>query len=370
MKRRNLDSDFCDRLEDFHRQSCVHLPLQPASGCSTGAGSLFSLVPQKISLMQQHFTGRADANFTSSIKRPTMSAITLDIANKEISCVDIKPLTALISIGCDLKKTIMVRNMASACSKNILDPVTLQNNYSYVIERDAYDPNFRGQKATKDRVVNYEYRKLGCPYLVYYNIPWKPVVELWRGGRFQEVIQTEYVLLEVNGLFTYTYSLTARTARCRAQPQNWTTIMENTGVRGPLAWNRENYMSCRDTDNHAPLRWPGVPYQILGGPTANKVLFDERNGIYILHLSVVDPYYSYCRLETTFSVYVYGALPPSIIPMELSIALLTTTILLCTWLAYIMPILMHAEQGLQFRRFWINLWRRCRNFWARLRGRR
>lgn len=45
-----------------------------------------------ISLKQQHHWGRADPNFTSSIKRPTISTITLDIANKEISCVDLKPL--------------------------------------------------------------------------------------------------------------------------------------------------------------------------------------------------------------------------------------------------------------------------------------
>lgn len=54
---------------------------------------------------------------------------------------------------------------------------------------------------------------------------------------------------------------------------------------------------------------------------------------------------SYCRLETTFSVYVYGALPPSIIPVEISIVLLMATILLGTWLAYIVP----TEKGLRFK---------------------
>lgn len=44
--------------------------------------------------------------------------------------------------------------------------------------REAYDPNFRGQGATKDLVVYYPYEKLGCPLLAYYDTPWKPVVEL------------------------------------------------------------------------------------------------------------------------------------------------------------------------------------------------
>nr|KAF6479327.1 cation channel sperm associated auxiliary subunit delta [Molossus molossus] len=192
-----------------------------------------------ISLRQQHLWGRTDPNFTSSIKRPTISTITVDIANKEISCVDLKPLTALISVGCDLTKKIIIQNEISACYKGFLDPVALQDNYSYVIEKEAYDPNFRGQPATKDLVVHYPYEKLGCPLLVYYNTPWKPVMELWREGKFQEIVEAEFVLLEVNGLFTYTYSLTAGTALCISQPQNWTTILENAGDKGPFAWDRE-----------------------------------------------------------------------------------------------------------------------------------
>uniref|UniRef100_A0A8C3X037 Cation channel sperm-associated auxiliary subunit delta n=1 Tax=Catagonus wagneri TaxID=51154 RepID=A0A8C3X037_9CETA len=303
-----------------------------------------------ISLRQQHHWGRADPNFTSSIKRPTISTITLDIANKEISCVDLKPLI-------------------SACYNGILDPVALQDNYSYVIERDAYDPNFRGQKASEDLQVHYQYEKLGCPLLVYYDTPWKPVVELWREGKFQEVVEAEFVLLEVNGLFTYTYSLTAGAARCSSQPQNWTTVAGAAGGRGPFAWDRETYVSCHDPDNNAPLTWPEVPYQILGGPTDNKVIFDQRNGIYIFFISIVDPDYSYCHLETTFSVYVYGAFPLSIIPAEVTIVLLTVATLLSVWLAYVTPKLLHTERGLRLKHFWVHLYRRCRKSCACFQGR-
>ncbi|XP_045347629.1 cation channel sperm-associated protein subunit delta isoform X2 [Leopardus geoffroyi] len=246
-----------------------------------------------ISLRQQHHWGRANPNFTSSIKKPTLSTITLDVANKEISCVDLKPLTALISVGCDQEKKI--------------------------------------------------------------------VIQKWREGKFQEVTKAEFVLLEVNGLFTYTYSLTAQMALCRSQPQNWTTILESAGDKRPFAWDRENYISCHDPDNDAPLRWPDVPYQILGGPTANKVIFDQRNGIYVFFLSIVDPYYSYCHLETTFSVYVYGALPPSIIPTTVTIIPLIMAMLLSVWSAYMIPKLLHTEKGLRLKEFWMNLCRRLRN---------
>ncbi|XP_066108768.1 cation channel sperm-associated auxiliary subunit delta [Saccopteryx bilineata] len=318
-----------------------------------------------ISLKQQQHWGRADSNFTSNIKRPTLSTITLDIANKEISCVDLKPLTALISVGCDLKKKIVIQNDISACYKGILNPVALQDNYSYVIEKEAYDPNFRGEKATKDLLVYYPYEKLGCPLLVYYNTPWKPVVELWREGKFQEVIKAEYVLLEVNGLFTYTYSLTAKTALCSSQPQNWTTVVENTSDRGPFSWDRENYVSCHDPNNNAPLKWPNAPYQILGGPTENKVIFNQRNGIYIFFISIVDPYYSYCHLETTFSIYVYGAFPLKSIPQEASIILLMLSILLSVCLAYMIPKLLHTQHGNRVKGCLVSLCGRCRESWAR-----
>uniref|UniRef100_A0A667H861 Cation channel sperm-associated auxiliary subunit delta n=1 Tax=Lynx canadensis TaxID=61383 RepID=A0A667H861_LYNCA len=312
-----------------------------------------------ISLRQQHHWGRANPNFTSSIKKPTVSTITLDVANKEISCVDLKPLVCP-------KFSLKI----SACSNGILDPVGLQDNYSYIIEKEAYDPNFRGQMSREDLVVNYRYEKLGCPRLVYYNTPWRPVVELWREGKFQEVTKAEFVLLEVNGLFTYTYSLTAQMALCRSQPQNWTTILESAGDKRPFAWDRENYISCHDPDNDAPLRWPDVPYQILGGPTANKVIFDQRNGIYVFFLSIVDPYYSYCHLETTFSVYVYGALPPSIIPTTVTIIPLIMAMLLSVWSAYMIPKLLHTEKGLRLKEFWMNLCRRLRNLCPCFQGRR
>ncbi|XP_023620414.1 cation channel sperm-associated protein subunit delta [Myotis lucifugus] len=311
-----------------------------------------------ISLKQQHHWGRADTNFTSSIERATFSTITVDIANKEISCVDLKPLTALISIGCDLKKKIVVQNEISACSEGNLDPVVLQDNYSYVIEKEAYDPNLQGQKADQDLVVHYPYEKLGCPLLVPYDTPWKPVVELWQGEKFQEVVKAEYVLLEVNGLFTYTYSLTARTARCNSQPQNWSTIMKD--FQGFFTWDRENYVSCHDPNNNNPLQWPNVPYQILGGPTENKIIFDQRNGIYVFIIYIVDPYYSYCHLTTTFSIYVYGAFPLPILHPEITITLIMITILLSVWLAYMIPKWLNMEQGHSFKGYWVSLCNRCR----------
>ncbi|ELW62859.1 Transmembrane protein 146, partial [Tupaia chinensis] len=52
-----------------------------------------------------------------------------------------------------------------------------------------------------------------------------------------------------------------------------------------------NYMSCHEPNKNNPLQWPEAEYQILGGPTENKIIFEQRNGIYVFLISVVDPYY-------------------------------------------------------------------------------
>uniref|UniRef100_A0A2K6QQ48 Cation channel sperm-associated auxiliary subunit delta n=1 Tax=Rhinopithecus roxellana TaxID=61622 RepID=A0A2K6QQ48_RHIRO len=297
-----------------------------------------------IYLKQQQHWGRTDFNFTSSLKRATMSTLTVDIANKEISCVDIKPLSTLISVGCDLDKKIWV-----PCLMAVIPALW---------EAEFYDPGFQGQKSSQDLRVFYSYQQLGCPLLVYYDTPWKPVVELWRKDRFQEVVDAEYVLLEVNGQFSYSYSLTAKSAMCTSQPQNWTTMIKETG--GPFFWNRENYVSCHDPNNDAPLRWPDVQYQILGGRTANQIIFSHNNGFYVFYISIVDPYYSYCQLETVFSIYVYGAFPVQLVSAGVVMVLLISSILGSVWLAYMIPRLLRTARGRRMKRFVAQLYGRCK----------
>lgn len=73
---------------------------------------------------------------------------------------------------------------------------------------------------------------------------------------------------------------------------------------------------------------------------------------------------SYCHLETTFSIYVYGAFPLPFVHGEITMILLLVTVLLSVWLAYMVPKLLHTEHGHRFRRFWVGLRRRCRQFCA------
>ncbi|EGV93729.1 Transmembrane protein 146, partial [Cricetulus griseus] len=322
--------------------------------------SVPAAIPQEIELQQQHHWGIADTNFTASIKRNAISSVTVDIADKTIACVDLKPLSTLISVGCDQTKKILVQNKISACSMGILNPVELQGNYTYIIEKEAYDPINHNARAQNDLLVYYQYKELGCPRLVYYDKPWKPVVEVWKNGILEEIMNAEYVITEINGIVTYSYSLTAATANCRSQPQNWSTFQtEVASIDQASIWNRENYVSCHEDNKNNPLLWPEVEYQILGGRTDNRVIFGQRNGIYTFLLSVVDPYYSYCSLDTMFSVYVYGALPMAMFPPVLTIMLLVMTTLLSIWLVYVIPKELNTERGQRFKNFCSVMFQSC-----------
>ncbi|XP_075854221.1 cation channel sperm-associated auxiliary subunit delta isoform X2 [Microcebus murinus] len=355
-----LDGDFVQALYTID----MHSKLEFSATLVTGQGT--SPIPLDIYLKQQQHWGRTDPNFTSSLRRATISTLTVDIANKEMSCIDIKPLSTLISIGCNLDKKIIVQNKVSACSMGILDSMVLQDNYNYIVEKEFYDLSFQGNKSTKNQVVHYPYDRLGCPRLVYHDTPWRPVIELWQDGHFEEVVKADYVLREVNGLFTYSYTLSVKQAGCYYQPQNWTTIIKEMGEP---TWDRENYVSCFDDENTVPLQWPEIPYQILGGRTENSIVFGPRNGIYIFFLAIVDPYYSYCHLQTMFSIYVHGAYPPLSVNPGFTMVMLMGGIMLALWLAYVIPKLLSSNQGQRIKMFGARLcWRckrLCRCHWLR-----
>lgn len=107
--------------------------------------------------------------------------------------------------------------------------------------------------------------------------PFLVCVSRWREGKFQEVVEAEFVLLEVNGLFTYTYSLTAGAALCSSQPQNWTTIMENAGDKGPFAWDREVVVTLRLFPNQVTSQMVTADCTLLGVSSIWPAVTDNRD---------------------------------------------------------------------------------------------
>ncbi|KAJ7338780.1 hypothetical protein JRQ81_012682 [Phrynocephalus forsythii] len=267
-----------------------------------------------IKLLEQKIAGMAHRGFQENYLSGKLSSFTVDIYNKGIFCVDMHPLSALVAVDCPPKKHIRIVKTTTACSKGLFEQRLLQN-LTYLIDRNVYDPLFHGRKGLtqEDLKVTYRYDLWGCPLLLYYDIPWLPLLELWDEDKFVEYVSADFVLFEVNGMHNYDYLLNEVEANCLSKAQNWTTQIQNDPAQSLSedTWSRYNYQSCKKPRGNYSLPSASSKYQVLNMNEKNRILFQQYNGIYVFKVIVVDTIYSYCDLTTVFSVYVHGALPKS-----------------------------------------------------------
>ncbi|XP_069042234.1 cation channel sperm-associated auxiliary subunit delta isoform X1 [Lepisosteus oculatus] len=264
-----------------------------------------------IKLRQQRGAEMAHDSFHHSSLDGGISTLTVDVVGKEISCKDMPPLHAYINVRCPPGKHIKVLRNVTACTKGTFTQGLLQNNYSYTISKNIYDPEHLRQQnsAEEDLHVTYSFVEYQCPLLVYYDALWLPILELWDNGQFVEFVPVDFVLFEVHGMYNYDYLQSAGSARCVSQPQTWPSMLAKQPQPDPhTAWTRKNYKSCMNPDGPS-LTSPWQQYEVLRAASGNRIIFPNYNGFYIFKAIVVDPAYSFCELSTTFSVYVYGAFP-------------------------------------------------------------
>ncbi|XP_072033175.1 uncharacterized protein [Amphiura filiformis] len=165
----------------------------------------------------------------------------------------------------------------------------------------------------EDLTLSYDYAKLGCPVKQYYGGKFKPKIDLYHDDVFVEEVLADYVLHEIHGVFTYGYTKTADQVGCVSAPQSWTSMIMQQATPDPTtAWTRKNYHSCFINGSELPERHQS--YEVLSNATTNAIDWGDYNTIYVFHVTVVDPDYSFCQLSTQFAVRVYGALPKADIP--------------------------------------------------------
>uniref|UniRef100_A0ACB8FDS2 Uncharacterized protein n=1 Tax=Sphaerodactylus townsendi TaxID=933632 RepID=A0ACB8FDS2_9SAUR len=268
----------------------------------------------QITAVQQQFSGMAEYGYHDDYYYQRMATLTVDIYNKGIFCIDMHPLTALITLDCPPTKHIRPFKNVTVCSKGHMLESKLQDNFYYLIHRDVYDPAFLGRHDLdqEDLNISYSYKLFGCPILWYYDNPWLPILELWEDDKFVEYVAADFVLFEMNGMHNYDYLLTASEAKCISEPQNWSKTFQMQPFPDPhTSWTRVNYKNCKVPNDEDPLVSSNLKYQVLNLNEENRIIFSQYNGIYIFKVTVVDTIYSYCELSTIISVYVLGALPES-----------------------------------------------------------
>ncbi|XP_039622988.1 cation channel sperm-associated protein subunit delta-like [Polypterus senegalus] len=260
----------------------------------------------KINVSLEQDEKKKDPSLYNSTIVGSFVTLTSDFKEKDIRCRNSYPQYVQFSIGCPPSKYIRISSNFTVCEKDLFSPYQLANNFTYTISKNVYDPEFlsRSGSATEDLSVYYNYTKYGCPILVNSKIPWIPLLELWEDDKFVEYVPADFVLFETHGMFNFGYLKTVGTSQCVTQPQNWMEMLNRQVFPNPnTAWTRKNYRNCRNT-NGPPITHPDVHYEVLKKDYWNKVKFPKYNGILIFKAIVVDPDYSFCSLNTTFSVYV------------------------------------------------------------------
>ncbi|XP_070538602.1 cation channel sperm-associated auxiliary subunit delta-like isoform X2 [Ptychodera flava] len=158
-------------------------------------------------------------------------------------------------------------------------------------------------------LAEYNSADWGCPIQVYYADSLLLIVDLYHGNDFIEEVQVDFVVHEEFNHTDFSYRLSATAAGCIGTPQDWASMLINSSDTSH-AWTRENYEHCF-SDNRAATAGPALPgqtYEIINSSNRNSLRW-KHNGYYIYTLTVLNPDYSFCHLQTQFAVHVHGVLP-------------------------------------------------------------
>ncbi|XP_042563830.1 cation channel sperm-associated protein subunit delta isoform X2 [Clupea harengus] len=226
-------------------------------------------------------------------QKEVLSTVTVDLMERKLSCNNLNPQKAYVIIGCPPLRQIRVIRNTTACTRGTFTEEQLQDDFSYTIPKEVYDPelHFNPNMAKEDLTVKYSYTDFLCPMLVYHDIPWRPTFELWQGDTFVEIVKADFVMFEIHGMHNYRYLQTAK--KCVSQPQDWNSMLANQINPDPnTAWTRRNYRRCNDY-NGPPLTNPNAEYQVLNQQSKNRIVFSNYNGMYTFKAVVVDPTYRY-----------------------------------------------------------------------------
>ncbi|XP_062830844.1 cation channel sperm-associated auxiliary subunit epsilon isoform X3 [Anolis carolinensis] len=236
-----------------------------------------------------------------------------------------------LRVGCSPEKRIEVAGKPTECEN-----ITFTIPWSSLINPTKEE----------DVEINYDIKTYGCPLEVDYEETFRPTVLLYMGERAIGTVEANYVLWEMNGRNDFNYNSTMEQVRCLNTAQTWQKAIEKINRTSSLTpdeveslWGPRNYRSCFDSqvDEIANL---DTPYEILNHSGMNSIIWPlYYNGIYLFRLRILDPNYSFCKLNTFFAVRTVGIIErPRWLPVAAWITvimILLLSVLLFTYFTYV-----------------------------------
>ncbi|XP_036611441.1 cation channel sperm-associated protein subunit epsilon [Trichosurus vulpecula] len=202
-----------------------------------------------------------------------------------------------VYIGCLAQRHIELRGYK--------DNLCQIQNLSYVIEKKYLSGN-----SPKDKYINYNTSKYGCPLTIDMRNKFRPVLHLYDGRQFIEEVEANFIIWEIFGRKDFSYSLSMIDAGCVNQAQTWESMKaQNENVSIEELWGPHNYRHCFSF----AIGKPGnllKPYEIFNLSNENEIVWENQHvGFYVFRAKIIDPNYSFCNLTVTFAIETFGIIP-------------------------------------------------------------
>ncbi|XP_068684559.1 cation channel sperm-associated auxiliary subunit epsilon-like [Montipora foliosa] len=241
----------------------------------------------------------ADSNRLSETAQEVSFAI--KAFSEDTSCTTLKAETN-ITVGCPVDRHIFPRGKPSSCNGF--------QNLTFIVPRNQRRRLFLEDDETLDKLVNYDFHRLGCPFSRQKNDPFKPVIDLYDGETFVEEVDANYILWEQQNRIGFEYSATMKEAGCIKEAQSWEGMVKSRkGTNKAEAWSKQNYHSCFEDSASGPERQYDLHqlYEILNSSAASSHVVWNDVGVFIFTVKVIDQEFSFCNLTMEFAVQVTGA---------------------------------------------------------------
>jgi hypothetical protein len=183
--------------------------------------------------------------------------------------------------------------------------------------RNPYGLKAEGEGKTMSDIP-YDFARWGCPVQVFHETTgFRIRLGLFEYERLIEVVEAEFYLEEVHGRWDWSGNTTSAQAGCNRAAVSRTDLVrvaedapDDDGERSSVvtgAVTPATYRSCFQ-DPSGELDVPRGTYEIFNstGRNALRFLRSGRGGVFVFRATVVDPFYSYCSLETEFAIDAFG----------------------------------------------------------------
>ncbi|XP_006820418.1 cation channel sperm-associated auxiliary subunit epsilon-like [Saccoglossus kowalevskii] len=274
---------------------------------------------ETVSVFFQQSTDKMITDYQLTNEVNSVYVLEIKPSQRSMSCPRPSQLISYFSIGCPPGRHIRVRNPgASDEDCNVI------SSYPVLISDTLLN------KTTEEDVYN-NITASGCLVSSHYLDEFRPVVDLYDGDYFVKEVTANFVVWETSNRTGYSYNSTMAQVGCLREAQTWTTMRESNDLQDLYdVWGPHNYYSCFTADD-VDDNDLSQQYEIMNktGISSMKWLSQKKENVYEFNLVVIDPAYSFCRLETQFAVRVYGVATESDTSYELKVCL-ATFVALCT----------------------------------------